>query len=49
MVNTGTPTVLAQYPMSVHSIRTFAEPSRVSYNELKNATSENIKDEVFLF
>ncbi|KZX11103.1 ATP-binding protein [Methanobrevibacter filiformis] len=47
--NTGTPSVLADYPMGAYSLKSIAEPSRVSYNELKNPTTENIKEEVLLF
>ena len=47
--NTGTPTVLAQYPMNTHSIKAFAEPTIVTDDELRNSTTENIRDEIFLF
>ena len=47
--NTGTPSVLANHPMSKYSIKTIAEPSRVTDDEIKNPTTENIKDEVLLF
>ncbi|KZX14388.1 ATP-binding protein [Methanobrevibacter curvatus] len=47
--NTGTPHVLADYPMGTYSLKSIAEPSRVTYNELKNPTTENIKEEVLLF
>ena len=47
--NSGTPSVLANYPMSTRSVKALAEPSIVSYNELKNATTEDIKDEILLF
>ncbi|MCL2116226.1 MAG: ATP-binding protein, partial [Methanobrevibacter sp.] len=47
--NTGTPTVLTQYPMSTHSIKAFAEPTIVNDDELRNSTTENIRDEIFLF
>ncbi|KZX15685.1 ATP-binding protein [Methanobrevibacter curvatus] len=47
--NTGTPHVLADYPMGTYSLKSIAEPSRVTYNELKNSTTENIKEEVLLF
>jgi len=47
--NSGTPRVLANYPMSTHSIKALAEPSIVTEGELENSTSQNIKDEVFLF
>ena len=47
--NSGTPRVLANYPMSTHSIKALVEPSMVSYNELKNSTTEYIKNEILLF
>ncbi|KZX11631.1 ATP-binding protein [Methanobrevibacter filiformis] len=47
--NTGTPSVLADYPMGAYSLKSIADPNRVSYNELKNPTTENIKEEVLLF
>ncbi|KZX11102.1 ATP-binding protein [Methanobrevibacter filiformis] len=47
--NTGTTSVLVDYPMGAYSLKSIAEPSRVSYNELKNPTTENIKEEVLLF
>lgn len=47
--NTGTPTVLAEYPMSKYDIKAVADPTKLSETEIKNPTTKNIKDEVFLF
>ena len=47
--NTGTPTVLAEYPISKYDIKAIVEPTKLSETEIKNPTTKNIKDEVFLF
>jgi len=47
--NTGTPSVLADYPMSKYSIKSIAEPSKVTDSEIKNPSTKNIKDEILLF
>ena len=47
--NSGTPTVLANYPLSKYNIKAIAEPTKLSETEIKNPTTKNIKDEVFLF
>jgi len=47
--NTGTPTVLAEYPISKYDIESIAEPTKLSETDIKNSTTKNIKDEVFLF
>jgi len=47
--NTGTPTVLADYPISKYDIKAVVEPVKLSENEIKNPTSKNIIAEVFLF
>ncbi|MDR3062744.1 MAG: AAA family ATPase, partial [Methanobrevibacter sp.] len=36
--NTGTPSVLANYPIGAYSLESIAEPDRVTSNELKNST-----------
>ena len=47
--NTGTPSVLTQHPISKYSLKAIAEPSKVSDDEIKNPTTEIIKEEVLLF
>ena len=47
--NTGTPSVLTDFPLSKYTIKAIAEPSKVTDSEIKNSTSKNIKDEVLLF
>jgi len=47
--NTGTPFVLADYPISKYNIEAIANPTKLSETEIKSPTTKNIKDEVFLF
>ncbi|KZX10763.1 ATP-binding protein [Methanobrevibacter curvatus] len=47
--NTGTPSVLIDYPMSKYTIKSIVEPSSVTDDEIKNPSSDNIKEEVLLF
>jgi len=47
--NSGTPRVLAEYPISKHDIKSIAEPTKLNETDIKNPTTKNIKDEVFLF
>ena len=47
--NTGTPSVLADYPISKYDIKSIAEPTKLDESELKNPSTNNIKDEVLLF
>ena len=47
--NTGTPSVLNDFPMSKYTIKAIAEPSKILDSELENPTLKNIKDEVLLF
>ncbi|KZX15427.1 ATP-binding protein [Methanobrevibacter filiformis] len=46
---TGTPRVLANYPMNRYNIKAVVEPSEISDDELENLTINDIKDEVLLF
>lgn len=47
--NTGTPSVLTDYPMGKYTIKAIAEPSKVLDSELENPSSRNMKDEILLF
>ncbi|MDR3063602.1 MAG: ATP-binding protein [Methanobrevibacter sp.] len=47
--NTGTPNVLADYPLKKYNLKSIVEPSIVTDSELKNPTTFNIKDEILLF
>ncbi|KZX17494.1 ATP-binding protein [Methanobrevibacter filiformis] len=47
--NTGTPNVLADYPLNRYNLKAIAEPNMVTDSELKNPTTSNMKDEILLF
>ncbi|MDR2830853.1 MAG: ATP-binding protein [Methanobrevibacter sp.] len=47
--NTGTPNLLADYPMREFDLKSVSEPLRVSEGKFENSTVENISDEVLLF